>query len=823
MVLALVGLGAAVSASQYLPGPDDKPQEPKLPVRGEGISVSRVGPGANLGDQLVDGAVGDWLLESDKLRLVLGAGGEGVERAQRHGALIDAELKGSRIDELIDLRPLIQITGASLPLRMDGVSVIEQDGRPALRVTQAARDGRLVLETDFWLTKGKPYVEIVSKVRNTSESLIRGVQIGERARWPGASVFAPRLGFVRTSTHAEVPWLGRPGKTLSYALAFPDGPAQTRFSFDLVGPIGQTSLSRLFDLPPGAEGKYRRYLIVVEGGLGKAAEIAWSLLGKPVGRVRGVLSPPQTWATIEARHPDKRTVLSVRADRDGRYELPLPPGQYDLVLRAPGGDDEQRVIIEDKGPIVTAQLLPPQAGMLIYSVMDGSGAPLPARLVIRGIAPTADPEFGPVETAAGARSTVYTQSGQGYLELAPGRYQVHATHGLEYTLPSAEIEVNTETGATFRAVLDRVIDTSGWVASDFHLHAAPSLDSSVSLRDRVLALLAEGIEFAVATDHNHVTDYSDTVSDLDIETHLATAPGVEITTQTWGHFNAFPYPASEKPPPFSGVDPAEIFAVVRARAPSAVIQVNHPRMPGVGYFNRIELDKTGVPQVAGFSFEFDTIEIVNGFDLEDPKVFEENLFDWFELLNRGYRYTAVGNSDSHRLVYQWAGYPRTYAKVLDDRPQAVSADEVARSLIGGHAVVSNGIFIVALANGVAGPGDMLSAERVSLQVNLRAPSWVDVKTAEVYANGVLVATKKAAVGAAPATRLQFEVDLDISGDTWLVVVGRGEHAMSDALPFKVIRPFGFTNPIYIDANEDGVFRAHGAPDAGPTQPLEPGN
>ena len=47
--------------------------------------------------------------------------------------------------------------------------------------------------------------------------------------------------------------------------------------------------------------------------------------------------------------------------------------------------------------------------------------------------------------------------------------------------------------------------------------------------------------------------------------------------------------------------------------------------------------------------------------------------------------------------------------------------------------------------------------------------------------------------------------------------------MSDALPFKVIRPFGFTNPIYVDANEDGVFRVHGAPDAGAAQQLEPGN
>lgn len=822
-ILALIGLGAAVSASQYLPL-DAGPGEPELPVRGAGITASRLTQSGVVGDQRSDGAPGDWVLESDRLRLVLGARGEGIERQQRHGVLVDAVIKDARVDELIDFRSQLHVGGALVPTRMDGVSVVMIGDRPVLRVMQSARDGRLQLETEFRLVEGKPFVELVSTLRNGTDSLIRSVQVADRARWPGSPVFAPRLGFLRVSTHAEVPWLGRVGKTLTYALVFPEGPAHTRFTFDRVGPTGQTSFSRAFDVPPGGEARYRRQLIVVEGGLGKAAEIAWSLLGKPVGRVVGVLDPPQTWATIEARHADRRTVLSVRAGPDGRYELPLPPGQYQLVLRCPGGDDEQTVTVPESGPPVVGRLLPPQAGALHYSIMDQDGTPLPARLIVRGVPPTKDPEFGPVESAAGARSTVYTHSGHGYLELIPGRYVVRATHGPEYTLPSAEIEVNADTGATFRAVLERVVETSGWIPSDFHLHAAPSHDSNVSLRDRVLALLAEGVRFAVPTDHNHVTDYADAISELDADREIATVPGVEITTLTWGHFNAFPYPPSEPPPPNSGVDPGDIFASVRARAPNAVIQVNHPRMPGVGYFNRIELDpKTGTPQAAGFSFEFDTLEIANGFDLEDPRVLERNLHEWFELLNSGYRHAAVGNSDSHRLVYQWAGYPRTYVRVSDDRPSAVSGDEIARSLLGSHAVVSNGIFIVALANGAAGPGDLLSAERVNLAVSVRAPDWVDVDHADVYANGVRIASRSAVRGAPPNARLQFTVDLEPDGDTWLVVVARGKKSLADALPFKVIPPYGFTNPIFIDVDGDGAFNVSGQGDGGAPEQLEPGN
>ena len=52
-------------------------------------------------------------------------------------------------------------------------------------------------------------------------------------------------------------------------------------------------------------------------------------------------------------------------------------------------------------------------------------------------------------------------------------------------------------------------------------------------------------------------------------------------------------------------------------------------------------------------------------------------YEWFELINAGRRYTAVGNSDSHRLVYQWAGYPRTYVRVEDDRPSIATDSRCA--------------------------------------------------------------------------------------------------------------------------------------------------
>ena len=42
------------------------------------------------------------------------------------------------------------------------------------------------------------------------------------------------------------------------------------------------------------------------------------------------------------------------------------------------------------------------------------------------------------------------------------------------------------------------------------------------------------------------------------------------------------------------------------------------------------------------------------------------LRDFWALLDFGWRYTATGSSDSHRIQYHWAGYPRTMVTIDPD-------------------------------------------------------------------------------------------------------------------------------------------------------------
>ena len=53
----------------------------------------------------------------------------------------------------------------------------------------------------------------------------------------------------------------------------------------------------------------------------------------------------------------------------------------------------------------------------------------------------------------------------------------------------------------------------GALSGDFHVHGAASYDSSIPDQDRVFSFLAAGVDVIVATDHDVVTSYDETITD----------------------------------------------------------------------------------------------------------------------------------------------------------------------------------------------------------------------------------------------------------------------------------------------------------------------
>jgi hypothetical protein len=762
----------------------------ELPAARGGVRLARlraedVPSGAAIGAQ-----PGDLLLATDTLLLALG--GAGVEaQGQAPGALLDAGVGSLVEDRLEDLTPIVVVGGRELALAQVAVEPIVAAERVLVRVTARCETPRAVLTTEYALAPGRGWAEITS-VLEVGEPLER-VQLGDRLRWTGSPAFAPGLGFLRASARGAVAWVARHGRPASFALAFPAGAAELEASVPRFGPTDDRLLAPPARAAPGATIAWRRRWVAVRGDLAAAARAAWEALGVHTGTLRGRFDPPPSSAVIEALDGAGRPTISSEMRQDGSWELWLPPGEYRVRVDAPGGSDEAPARVA-AGATAEPRLIAQAPGWLVARVTAPDGSPLPARLTLHGVAGTPDPALPPGAPGEPPSNVVYGWSGDTRIELPVGSYRVVASHGVEWSLAEQQVSIERSRGAVARLTLAPAVETSGWIAADFHLHAAPSADSDLPLVERVRALVCEGIELAAATDHSHVTDYAAAVRDLGAASLLMTMPGIEVTTRRWGHFNAFPLAPDAGTPSPKG-SPARIFRRLRRLSPGAVIQVNHPRMGRIGYFDRAGLDlDAGSFARAGASFDFDTIEVVNGFDLGDEAAIERNVADWLRLLALGRRRTAVGNSDSHRQLVQWAGYPRTWVRVTDDRPGAIDVAAVARALRAGRAIVSTGPFLRLDVQG-AGPGDTLVVESgsVSAEVSVEAAPWIDVTRVELLVNGAVAASYDGSEGRRPRGRLQIPIERD----TWILARARGERPLDDLLPGLRVAPFALTNPVLV--------------------------
>jgi hypothetical protein len=795
---ALIGLALAL-ISGACPQTVAKPPPPAPTLLDAGgVHVERLQRDAVPMGPRLQGRAGDWLLQSDAVKLVVGGPNE-------RGALLDLVARQWESDELSELRPVVFVDGKEELLELGSIGPREVAGRAALRIVHVARARGLVLVTDLQLIPGRAWVQLSSSIKHVGQGGALSVKLGDRVSWLGRAPFAPGVGFVDKARVATLPWFARGGSALSYALIFPDAPAEVSFVTTLRGPTEQVATGPERQLSPGQVVSHRRLIAVTPGELPAVAKLAWRALGIPTGIARGRLEPAPEWARLVARDPAGQIVIEADVPKDGRFELPLPAAAYRVELLAPGGSDIEQVTIA-AGRESPLAFIVPEAARIAYRVMDEQGRPIAARVVLTGIEGTQNPELGPVHLASGAGNVAYTRGGGGVLAVPPGRYRVLVTGGIEYTIAELKVDVGEKKGATLRAELERIVPTPGWVACDFHLHAEPSGDSEVPLADRVTSLLAEGIEFAAATDHNHVTDYAPAIAALDAGSALVATPGVEITTPKWGHFNAFPYPLDAAVPPYAEVTPVAIFEHVRKVSPSAVVQINHPRMPiDIGYFDLGKADTTtGVAETEGFAWTFDTIEVFNGFELGRREVVQKNLADWYALLNLGRIYTAVGNSDSHTLIWQWTGYPRTYVETTEP-PTSTS---IAQGLKAGRALVTTGPFIEVSVEG-GGPGARVKARqgKVKVDLSVRAAPWIDVRSVELLVDGQVRTTFPIAPEIATVERIRTTQELSLERDAWIIVLARGEQDLGRVLPGSKERPFGFTNPVFVDVDGDGNFTA----------------
>lgn len=463
---------------------------------------------------------------------------------------------------------------------------------------------------------------------------------------------------------------------------------------------------------------------------------------------------------------------------------------------------------------------PPVMGSLRFRVLDQQTRQLvAAHLSIRGVDRTPDPDLGPRHRADGALQSRIASSGEGLIALPVGAYRVVVDRGPEWSIFDGRIEITEGPAMELTVAIEHLLAMSDWTACDLHVHAERSHDSHVSIEDRVASLVAVGIEFATPTEHNVVGDYSTGVQALPVAARgsrgaqgpgLVWVPAVEVTTDRAeypiGHFNAFPYrPSATDPrggPPDFLAPATEIFRQIRSNNPTAIIQVNHPRMEtNIGYFTRTQLDPaTNRSPSNRYDPQYNAIEVFNGYYLGVPAQVDRVLHDWLALLGTGAHYVGTANSDSHHIAYEAAGYPRTYVWTPRAGDSSPPAEQVLRSLRAAHAFGTSGpMLYFSMQNAL--PGDTIRLRRgqstVHATVLVQAVPWVDVDIVEVYRDRELAATV-AVPASTELTRVQVELDLPVTANTHtFVAVARGDRVLNEVLPRLQALPFAFTNPIWV--------------------------
>ena len=645
----------------------------------------------------------------------------------------------------------------------------------------------------------------------------------------GNEVFAEGAGFEVRFTLEELyrtpvelpqlpglvtPFLATRGSGVSYG--FMSGIEDSEASFvgrtgyenaaasDLVVPFLASAFTGAYygAAPPALEWgesfSFKKYFIVGRGDVASVRDVVHRIRGIETGRVTGIVKErltqaPEPEADVILLDEAGRPLNQIGPDAGGRFAATMPPGTYQYVVLADGRFVTEPVSFAVRpGDPTFLEIELDSPGQVSVRIQSGDdGRLMPGKCSFVGTYPTAAPgqpgrtflydlrlgeRWRPLDlvpdsddpdTRRFVEEVVVAAEGRRLQRIRPGNYRVVCSRGPEYDLFERDVAVRAGSTTQVTATLSRVVDTAGWASADFHLHSVNSVDSSMSLRARVAAVAAEGVDVASSSDHNFVTDYRSAISDQNLQTWMQGMVGLEMSPLEIGHFNAFPLryqpgPVTHGSFEWSGRPPQALFDDLRALGRygpnQTIVQVNHPRDTILGYFNdynfnpdtgEVEADDSVLLAPDGpefgpenFSFDFDAIEVFNGkryellFHYRVPETlpppplpdnvppagtvlrddngrvaFPGGMEDWYALLKTGRIYTATGNSDTHGPLDE-PGFPRTFLPVGEDRPGAIAELDLVDALQHGRAVPSMGPLLIPQATGNGGCRDRREGRRL---------------------------------------------------------------------------------------------------------------
>lgn len=745
---------------------------------------------------LAAGRAGDFVLENGHVRVIVRGPGAGYYlHGSSGGGIVDAVRKtaGGMTEDLVkEVLPAIDLAvGAFDELVIteagdDGVAELVVRGRATPLELIAAVGPRelpdVVFEHRYRLDADATAVEMTTRAYGaTSHDLYDAMFMGGRA-----PAFIPGQGFVEGQVRGEL--VATAGTTTSYGLVY----AESVGLIDLAG-------IRLVQGPAVDARGTTRHLVIGDGTVEDVTRQAWARRDEPT--VAYDVRAPAGLDVVVLDASD-RAVTIARANAAGDATITVPAaaaaGGLRVQVQATGYAPAAPVALT-AGAAVTAG----PSGTLAIGVRDDGAAPLPARVTIES--PT-----------AGRRILWTDASGDLRVPSVPGTFAISISRGLEYdAFVASAVTVADGQTTPVDAILERVVDTAGWISLDTHLHSELSTDSTFPLDDRLRAVAAEGVELPVSSDHDVITAYGPTIRAIGLDAWLGDLIGAEVSSLIWGHLNGFPLtPAADRTgngsPSWLARSPSQVFTAIRDLGPGAIVQVNHPRDGSTSLFDAINLNPAtgiagtdpaalGLPSDTDLSdLDFDAVEVANASSEDD---FEQVFVDWLQLVGTGHRACATGSSDSHGPS-AYAGEARTYVYVGpgNDDPRTIDQDAIVEAIKARRVVVGTGAFVTAgieTASGTTLPGDTAAVTTdVPLRIRVQAPPWRPLQRIRIYRGATEI--QEIALDPQDTSPVRYDqvVTLPLPAtDTFYVVrvdaTGSGAPVNDNAMP-------SFTNPLFVD-------------------------
>ncbi|MAE97023.1 MAG: hypothetical protein CL910_20425, partial [Deltaproteobacteria bacterium] len=478
-----------------------------------------------------------------------------------------------------------------------------------------------------------------------------------------------------------------------------------------------------FVVPEGGSLVYERAFAVGDGTGSAAVQLEADVTGLAVGTVEGCVtvggvalagSRVSIGGTVGGIYASLDQSVQTRAGACPNYSAPVPAGSYDATAGRLGTPYEGGAATPPLQPVVVTagattsgvDFALPATGQLQVSVTDQASAPLPARVAVVGFDPSPEiintgaslpgfgaPNFGLLHDVDdglqfGLVAFGYTDvTGSTTFDVEPGSYQVFVSRGTEWSLFDTPVTISAGAVSNVAAQIAPVLDTAGFVSSDFHVHGIRSADSRIPDGRRVEQFAGEGVENIVMTDHHVHTDLSAEIASLGLGAFVTSTIGEEITTFDYGHFNGYPFTIDASKPSGGSTDwgqaapvgqdfpsygnynatPSEIFTLATLGAqstPDTTIQVNHIN----SHFEPLQIDTSvagavsdgldaaeraalRLPVGPNLFQHFPALELWNGMDRGHQSEFLDGRIGvWFNHLNKGLRTTVISDTDTHEYT-----------------------------------------------------------------------------------------------------------------------------------------------------------------------------